>query len=827
VISAEQMNKNFEYLEQQFRGARATTVDCGTSGSGSGINQAIAQGFNDITISGTCRENINFGLWTNDDFPPNDQQAPGYLRLKGTGSNPKILDASDSTEATVLVDSGKTLILENLTIEGGKYGLFGTRNSNILLSGMEIKNFLVRGINIYDSSYLGVNQGGVNIDYEGANRPEFGIFMATGSSGWIHNININNVHTGITVGNGSTLAIQKFSIDAVHRGFVVGEGSNLLKFGDDDGTISNVEERAILISSSSFLDWDSKLILTAIEGSTSDLMSITDGSFQFNDLAINNSGSDGIRLLRSSGTFGNLNIQNSQKNGIRMEASDVSFNGLLTVENSGSDGLRLRANSSIQGGWWDADDPDKPDYMIKIRNNSGEGIRIGESSSLSFENILVEGNSDGIRVFDASSLALNYALIQNNNQRGIEVSKSSVGNIDETTITGNGIVNSDSALNFNGSSSGYVSKLSISKNNGNGIQVQSSSMTLRNSTISENNGRGLTTDPGAVVDVDNVSITKHPRAGIWGYGARVYIEDSTISENNLNSVDSAGVHVLENAQLNLRKTIVSNNNQDGIHATKGAHVSLYENNMIENNTRNGIYLNNNASVMHGWGSIIRNNQETGLYLSRSSSGDLNQLTIESNQGDGLKVVQNSFVNLDDVTIQLNTKTGIRGSSLSGIEATRIKVNQNNEGIHLWGNTMADFAEDFEIKNNSTYGIELHNNSSLAINQTSSAVIEGNPDGVHLNLSSSLHVRDSTPIIKDKIELGKETKAFFYRSNSSQIIGEFNCWTLFENTDSNSSLNYEQPAGRMQLYNFPVIEYTDHTGEEIGFIGKCGVWRSGD
>ena len=41
VISAEQMNENFQYLEQQFRGARATTVNCD---DGETINGAIENG---------------------------------------------------------------------------------------------------------------------------------------------------------------------------------------------------------------------------------------------------------------------------------------------------------------------------------------------------------------------------------------------------------------------------------------------------------------------------------------------------------------------------------------------------------------------------------------------------------------------------------------------------------------------------------------------------------------------------------------------------------------------------------------------------------------
>jgi len=402
-------------------------------------------------------------------------------------------------------------------------------------------------------------------------------------------------------------------------------------------------------------------------------------------------------------------------------------------------------------------------------------------------------------------------LVQNNKSRGIEVSKSSVINIHNSSIFTNG----SNALAITGSSSGYMNNLSIAKNNGNGMLVQGSSVRLGNSTISENNERGLTADPGAAVALDNVSIMNHPRAGVWGYGSRIFIEDSTISENNLNSVDWAGVHVLENAQLNLRKTIVSNNNQDGIHATKGAHVSLHENNMIENNTRNGIYLMNNASVMHGWGSIIRNNQETGVYLSRSSSGNFNQLTIESNQGHGIEVTKNSFLRISDVDISKNQYHGVKISNNSSVEAERVVISENSNAIDVNEFSSIDIMEDIQIQNNAQAALRLDQYSNAQIHETTSAKISNNPNGIWLNFSSIISFHDSTPTISDDLELGKNTQMLFFRSNTSMMTGNVECWTLYENSERNR-----------QLYNFPVIEYQEHQSELLPITDDdCGVWSS--
>ena len=60
ILSAGAMNQNFKYLESKIAGINETTVDCGTDGEGSGINEAIRKGFNSIVIKGICKENIGF-----------------------------------------------------------------------------------------------------------------------------------------------------------------------------------------------------------------------------------------------------------------------------------------------------------------------------------------------------------------------------------------------------------------------------------------------------------------------------------------------------------------------------------------------------------------------------------------------------------------------------------------------------------------------------------------------------------------------------------------------------------------------------------------------
>ena len=59
ILSAGAMNQNFKYLEDRFGGLNEKTVDCGTSGTGYGINAAIKDGYNSIIVKGICKENIS------------------------------------------------------------------------------------------------------------------------------------------------------------------------------------------------------------------------------------------------------------------------------------------------------------------------------------------------------------------------------------------------------------------------------------------------------------------------------------------------------------------------------------------------------------------------------------------------------------------------------------------------------------------------------------------------------------------------------------------------------------------------------------------------
>ena len=122
ILSAGAMNQNFKYLEDRFGGLNEKTVDCGTSGTGSGINAAIKDGYNSIIVKGICKENINWD---------SSQGERGYLKLKGYSNDQtsdKIVDNSSSSNSVISL-TNSYLKIDNLTISGGTRGVHVSGNA--------------------------------------------------------------------------------------------------------------------------------------------------------------------------------------------------------------------------------------------------------------------------------------------------------------------------------------------------------------------------------------------------------------------------------------------------------------------------------------------------------------------------------------------------------------------------------------------------------------------------------------------------------------------------------------------------------------------------
>ena len=235
ILSAGAMNQNFKYLEKRFGGLNETTVDCGTTGSGSGINAAIKNGYNSIIVKGICKENI--------DWDPKAGNR-GILKLRGFSNNQasdKIVDNSSNTESVIYIGSSTFLKIDNVTISGGTRGINVVGNSFLRADDITVEKYTERGISVGSSSAAWL--GSVTADgTQQSSSDEIGISVNDGSYGWIHGTTTVNGNSsdsgGIRSSAGTIWLTGTINLDSNKQSLVIESGGNMGLY-DSTTTITN------------------------------------------------------------------------------------------------------------------------------------------------------------------------------------------------------------------------------------------------------------------------------------------------------------------------------------------------------------------------------------------------------------------------------------------------------------------------------------------------------------------------------------------------------------------------------------------------------------
>ena len=486
VISAEQMNENFQHLEQQLQGAIEKAVNCA---AGEKIADAIANGFTNITVSGTCTENLQFSMWREDSAEngtPTGKLAPRFLKIAGADSSATIVDTSSNTESTVSVNSGTTLFMENITFSGGQYGINAQRNSNLYLSGVSVESFTEKGIRVADSAWLGIDEDGATIV---GTENSTGIELVTGASGWISSVTISGVDRGLNVYGGSMVYLNNYQISAVSRGITV-DNSRVLKSGDGSASIEGTSDRAVSVSHGVFTNWD--------------------GNLEIKNL----SGGRGITFWMSQGNIRNLKIPDFDKTGSGWNpAISVDANSSINLENaviSGStDGTLIQFSKHSGGGIQNSTITttskvvgsgsvisvdtgsaiEISDGSIITATSTGVGIDVGWNSLLRFRDSTLAGTAtDGslIGLANGSTGEIRNSTLTDlvSNEDGIRVSGGSRLNFRDSEISCT--CTEGTVIDISGGSSTGIRDSNLELISGNtGVNVaDSSELSFRNSTLS-------------------------------------------------------------------------------------------------------------------------------------------------------------------------------------------------------------------------------------------------------------------------------------------------------------------------------------------------------
>ena len=363
ILSAGAMNKNFKYLEDRFGGLNEKTVDCGTSGTGSGINAAIKDGYNSIIVKGICKENIKWRT---------KKGERGYLKLKGYSNDQtsdKIIDNSSSSNSVIELTISY-LKIDNLIISGGTRGVEVFGNSLLWADNVTVESYTQRGINIDSSSvgWLG------NVTVDGTKQSaidEMGIRFGRGSNGYIYGtttVKGNSSDSGGIVASGGFVWLDgTINLDSNKRSLAIDTGGTIGFSDNSNTTITNSTDYGIkvnygklwnngtmTISDSSDGNWgisidrsDAYLSnLTVTGGSGSDnLVGIYGSRLMLDNVTIKNHGGSLLDINRSNLIFQNtINLTNeSSSDGCLVYIGDSNFRFMGTTSITGTNNSNCNA----------------------------------------------------------------------------------------------------------------------------------------------------------------------------------------------------------------------------------------------------------------------------------------------------------------------------------------------------------------------------------------------------------------------------------------------------------------------------------------------------
>lgn len=250
----------------------------------------------------------------------------------------------------------------------------------------------------------------------------------------------------------------------------------------------------------------------------------------------------------------NSAIQNAAQNGISLGTSFGRLVGNM-IQNNGSDGLMLQAATAGL-------------INNEISMNAGSGIRLNGNSTLDISGGTISANG-------ASGI---YAQRSDANIRG-------------TTITGNG------------------TDATLIENLRRGVSGLQSTLEIRNSSITNNTGRGIAAEIGSTLDVGSTAVTGNGHEGVLIYGGSSgHLTGGTFSENNL---DGVSVGVNSTAQI-VDGAMIMNNARNGITLFAGSKLWVFNPITIGANAQYGLACNDwessaanvgliSFSPPNGWG----------------------------------------------------------------------------------------------------------------------------------------------------------------------------------------------------------------------------------
>lgn len=485
----------------------------------------------------------------------------------------------------------------------------------------------------------------------------------------------------------------------------------------------------------------------------------------------------GVHIENSQNvTIDHCTIQGNKTTEVSENGSDVSVGaggGVFVSDNSHvtiQNGSTIQNNTGTRGGGIYTEHSTVEVEKSEIKNNIATDVRSDASNSN-------KGLGGGIYSYD-STLTVTDSTISGNEAKGSTslITYNKKGELSSSTL-GNGgggicAVGKDSDVTLNKvtvTGNKATSNVSTNLGAGGGIEAQGGSLTVKDSTISDNNARGngggIFSAEGNVLDVSGSTIQGNKGnngGGIHTGEARdasktpskATITNTKVLENEaIGSGEGGGVYVGTRADATLKGCTVANNKSvstgGGIAAKLGT-VTLDDTTVENNQAVNGGGLFHLGIAVPGSltlqnGSIIRNNTASSMGGGLFLWGNVG-LKSENSEISGNKALYGAGIAASQYTANFASPK---------LELVDTKVNNNGDantamggGLYLTSATELQVKKDSEINGNeAAYGAGIcAANSTVSIEDST---VEKN---TATTLGGALYVADNSNVTLTNVAL---------------------------------------------------------------------------
>lgn len=355
------------------------------------------------------------------------------LTLEGIGG--PVIDGASPTKPVILINGAKRVTVKDLTVRFGADGIQVRGAANVDIERVTVEQAADDGIHIDEESHANLTDISVSLSsqdgiiVEANSSTEYHGSIATdknGSNGIIFFSNASGlIHSGAIV----------TTTDNGNVGILVTTNSSLSSFGGTINTSGNGSSGIGVFLGSRFLLLRNGVVLAEGNLHGVALGGGSKASVQSSSLTTRNNSEHGIQIFSSEVTLigGSTVSSGNGKFGIFVfESSNLNLGGDAFVEDNKDDGIHLNRSAHLNA---------RPDSNIRIRNNTGHGLSVFNQSSVDLVQgtvTTIEGNGKfGLEASGNTRIGLNDIDILSNDLGGIEVNDSSLS-ISDSTITGNG-----------------------------------------------------------------------------------------------------------------------------------------------------------------------------------------------------------------------------------------------------------------------------------------------------------------------------------------------------------------------------------------------------